>query len=155
MSIERPQRPEQAELTRALRGIADADTAAVDGLSCGPRQVFHYLANADEYPAALTVAHEIVLQQLRAPRTVNGDRDPRLGSLRKLGTDEVTGYLREQARIGRSRPPPWRSAPAGWIRSSRDHFFTQFLPAALVDGCWLQGMLRVSTAHTDTGARSV
>jgi hypothetical protein len=49
-------------------------------------------------------------------------------------------------------PSPWTQADEGLARRQILHYFTQYAPTALVDGCWLQCGLRVATAHTRSGA---
>lgn len=62
---------------------------------------------------------------------------------------EVTDHLtRWRGRFAH----PWRMSTSDLSRRQVLHYFVQYMPAAFVDGCWLQCGLRVATAHTQTGA---
>lgn len=92
------------------------------------RDAYHYLVNIDEYPEALSLAHEIVRDELSRVEPATGPPPP----------PDVTSL--------------WKHSDPGVTRRQVLHYFTQYAPTALVDGCWLQCGLRVATAHTRTGA---
>lgn len=103
------------------------------GQSCEPmaasfRDAYHYLVNIDEYPEALSLAHEIIRDELNA-------------------IDSAAA-----APGAPDRATPWTQTDGGQTRRQVLHYFTQYAPTALVDGCWLQCGLRVATAHTRSGA---
>ncbi len=92
------------------------------------RDAYHSLVNIDEYPEALSLAHEIIRDALS-------------------GVDPGAG-----APAPPDVPSLWTNPDPGVTRRQVLHYFTQYAPTALVDGCWLQCGLRVATAHTRTGA---
>ena len=92
------------------------------------RDAYHFLVNIDEYPEALSLAHEIIRDELAA-----------------IGPAATAPATPDAA-------TPWNQADAALTRRQVLHYFTQYAPTALVDGCWLQCGLRVATAHTRAGA---
>src|SRR4051812_30304330 len=117
----------------------------------GMRKMYYYLVNVEEHPEALPLAYDRVAGRLDAaagkadglsapPATVSEATD-RL--------DKVLGHL---AASGSRFSRPWRQATEDLTRRQVLHYFIQYLPMALIDGCWLQGGLRVALAHTPAGA---
>lgn len=118
----------------------------------GPRLAYYYLANSDEYPQVLPLALKLVRDRLqsivnapdRLPANLGRYRDDPSAMPRALdGLSEVAALQ------GR----PWNHSDPAVARRHVMHYLTQYMPAVLVDGCWLQGALRVATAHTEVGAR--
>ena len=92
------------------------------------RDAYHYLVNIDEYPEAQSLARESVRDAVSAADAA------------------------EPPETAAGTPYPWRHGDAALARRQVLHYFTQYAPTALVDGCWLQCGLRVATAHTRAGA---
>ncbi|MCZ6711767.1 MAG: iron-containing redox enzyme family protein, partial [Gammaproteobacteria bacterium] len=109
--------------------------------SVSSRSAFYLLANIDEHPEVLPMALDIAMEHL-GNATVSPD-DP--DSLPQL-----VAWL-EQQRVDHSQL--WSGEDNAASRRLAMHFFRQYAPAAMVDGCWLQCVLRVATAHTPTGAQ--
>ena len=117
----------------------------------GIRKMYYYLLNVEEHPEVLPLAYDQVAGRLDAA-AANADgllAPPATFSEATDSLDRVLGRLAESgARFSR----PWRQATEDLTRRQVLHFFTQYLPMALVDGCWLQGGLEVAMAHTPVGA---
>lgn len=116
----------------------------------GYRKAFYHLVNVEEHPEVLPLAYDLVDERLRATK-------PQPGAGVAPGTlDEASSRLTEALdRLSGQREAfsrPWRQAAEDLTRRQVLHYFVQYMPTALVDGCWLQCGLRVSTAHTDVGA---
>src|SRR5262245_48525880 len=94
------------------------------------RDAYHFLVNIDEYPEARALAHDVIRDAL-------------------IATDGAAPVPEGPAPDARW---PWQHADAGLTRRQVVHYFTEYAPTALVDGCWLQCGLRVATAHARAGA---
>lgn len=115
------------------------------------RKAYYHLVNVEEHPEVLPLAYDLVTARLDgSPELLAGHAAPpasaaevpdRLAALLEL----VSGWRRPYSR-------PWRKPTEERTRRQVLHYFTQYLPTALVDGCWLQCGLRVSTAHTRVGS---
>jgi hypothetical protein len=114
------------------------------------RQLYHYLVNVEEYPEVLPLAYDLVTARLDSaggsgkdvwvwPATC-GEAIDSFGTI-------LDGLSASSLRFSR----PWQAA-GGSSRRKVLHYFMQYLPTALVDGCCLQGGVRSSTAHTVVGA---
>lgn len=109
--------------------------------SVSNRSAFYLLANIDEHPEVLPMALDIASEQLgNAPDSPD---DPN-------SLPHLVAWL-EQQKVDHSQL--WSGEDEAVSRRLAMHYFTQFAPTAMVDGCWLQCVLRVATAHTATGAR--
>lgn len=117
----------------------------------GPRLAFHGLTNSDEYPEVLSIALNHVSDRLQgfvsSPERVPAD-------LRRFSGDrtQMSQALAALSDLGAQNTSPWTHSDSAVARRRVVHYLQQFLPTALVDGCWLQGMLRVATVHTHVGA---
>ena len=116
----------------------------------GPREAYHRLVNVDEYPEVLPLARALAAEALEADHGACLPDDPTgptadAGAL-DVALDGVRGWA------SRFRHP-WQQAEDAVTRRQVRHWLVQYSPAALVDGCWLQGSLRVASAHTAVGAR--
>jgi hypothetical protein len=115
------------------------------------RKTYYYLVNIEEHPEVLPLAFDLVAERLDA---VAGSGDglsdsPATFSEATASLSQVLDRLAESAsRFSR----PWEPAAEDPARRRVLHTFIQYLPTALVDGCWLQGGLRVAMAHTRAGA---
>jgi Iron-containing redox enzyme len=117
----------------------------------GLRQMYYYLVNVEEYPEVLPLAYDLVAGRLDAAAGSAGDLlAPTTTS--STTTDSLNKVLRHLAESGARFSRPWRQAAEDLKRRQVLHHFIQYLPMALVDGCWLQCGLRVALAHTEVGA---
>jgi Iron-containing redox enzyme len=114
------------------------------------RLAFHYLVNCDEHPEVLPDAVRLVRNKLQA-RAGDASAPPLdFGSPEDISALESSlATLRTFAEL---HARPWQRDDLALTRRQVMHYLTQFLPTALVDGCWLHGALRVGTAHTEIGA---
>jgi hypothetical protein len=115
------------------------------------RKAYYHLVNVEEHPEVLPLACDLVRQRLAA---ADGSRE-RLG--RAPATcgevpERLSAALDTLGEVHRRSVRPWRQASDDLTRRQVLHYFVQFMPTALVDGCWLQCGLRVATAHTGVGA---
>jgi hypothetical protein len=114
------------------------------------RTVYDYLVDAEEHPDVLPLAYELVRDRLTTSETRSA------GSTLPGAVDDIDGALGHLVgRLIESQPRllhPWRQPSDDLTRRQSLHYFVHFLPTAMVDGCWLQGGLRVSLAHTSFGA---
>ena len=132
----------------------DGTAPAPSLLSQGLREAFYCLVNAEEHPEILPSANIFVSTRLSAAET----NPPSVPA--PHNADDVGAQLEQVlSRLGAQRclyAKPWRSPASAqsreMYRSHLLHHFVQYMPTALVDGCWLQGGLRVATAHTELGA---
>lgn len=108
--------------------------------SVSNRSAFYLLANIDEHPEVLPMALDIATEQLK-----NATEKPDHSKLPQL-----IAWL-EQQQVDHSQL--WSGEDDAASRRLAMHYFTQYAPTAMVDGCWLQCVLRVATAHTPTGAQ--
>jgi hypothetical protein len=114
------------------------------------RDAFYHLVNVEEHPEILPLAFDIVTQVLGAASGSTLTKE--LGAFDTPAPASLPGVL-ERCTEWRARfAAPWKQASGDLTRRQVLHYFTQFMPTALVDGCWLQCALRVSTAHTPVGA---
>jgi hypothetical protein len=117
----------------------------------GPRHTYYHLANADEYPEVLPLALRLVRDGLESfinsPQQLPAD----LGRYRD-DPSEMPRALAALSELAALTSNPWNHREPAVARRQVMHYLTQYLPAALVDGCWLQGAVRVATAHTEVGA---
>jgi Iron-containing redox enzyme len=116
----------------------------------GLREMYYYLVNIDEHPEIVPLAYDFVAARLNASARFAPD-DSAIPATFNQASDclnEVLGLLSETSyRWSR----PWQ-VQEEVSRRKVFHYFLQYLPIVLVDGCWLQSGLRVSLAHTPLGA---
>jgi hypothetical protein len=119
----------------------------------GLRDAYHFLVNIDEHPEVLPLAQDYVVDYLRRVVDEPPGRPSALAAL-LAQTDEAAALDRslEQILTASATAPPWIRPDGPISRRQALHYFTQYAPTALVDGCWLQCGLRVATAHTTIGA---
>lgn len=116
----------------------------------GYREAFYHFVNIEEHPETLPLAYGLVSEHFSAADD-NQKIDP-------AATDasDIRALLENQASrlssLASNYTRPWKSDTADLTRRQVLHYYTQYLPTALVDGCWLQGGCRVATAHTQDGA---
>lgn len=115
------------------------------------RRAYYHLVNIEEHPEILPLAYDEVERRFEGAKIdLSAHSKPRNDSadiadcLTKL-IQFLAGQRDTLGEIG--------SPAAGDVDRPRSfHYFVQYTPTALVDGCWLQNGSRVSTAHTKTGA---
>lgn len=115
------------------------------------RDLFYFLVNIDEHPEVLPMARDLVQREIRDEKSGDGGELARriTGSSVAERVASLTDALSaSKGTSGRA----WQAADAGVARRKLLHVLTQYLPAALVDGCWLETGCRVATAHTHAGA---
>lgn len=115
------------------------------------RRAYYHLVNVEEHPEVLPLAYDLVVKRL------GGSLEIFTGHASAPATQaEAPARLAELLRtVSDWRGPyscPWRMPTEDLTRRQALHYFIQYVPTALVDGCWLQCGLRVSTAHTRTGS---
>jgi hypothetical protein len=120
--------------------------APKDSIRITTREAFYYLVNVEEHPELLPLWHQLTSARLSStgsslpPVPRDGDWAAALGA--------ALGTLTAQHP---SSHAPWRHDSEDLTRRQVLFYYLQFLPTALVDGCWLQCGLKVSTAHTPIG----
>ncbi len=135
-------------LTPSFEGDESAPRPALTKLSC--RKAYYRLVNVHEYPDVLPLAYDLVTRRLaEAPSFLPGGIPPGdAGGLEARLADVIERLDALRDRFAR----PWRQDNDDLTRRQVLHYFVQYMPMALVDGCWLQCGLRVATAHTAIGA---
>jgi hypothetical protein len=113
------------------------------------REMYHYLVNVDEYPEILPLAHDWVDGRLNAAGMRN-DSLPAPATFSDA-KDALSEVVRKLAESSSQFSRPWRATEDPTPRLIQ-HYFIQYMPTALVDGCWLQGGLKAALAHTQAGA---
>src|SRR5207245_11280898 len=68
------------------------------------------------------------------------------------GPDDLPAVLEHLVQRRAKHHAPWNQPDEELRRQQVLHYFLQFLPTVLVDGCWLQSGLKVGTAFTPVGA---
>lgn len=116
-----------------------------------PRLAYHRLVNCDEHPEILPLAADIVGNALQRRASDAGvlPAEPVGGEEGGSSLEESLVALQE---FGERHSRPWHGDDPATTRRRVMHFLTQYLPAVLVDGCWLHGALRVAMSHTEIGA---
>lgn len=129
-----------------------------EGRSLAPRQTslsyrdaYYHFVNVDEYPEVLPLAYDLVVKRLNAAASGTPISGAPPATLREM-PDRLNGVLDTLTQLRARFAHPWKLATTDLVRRQVLHYFTQYIPTALVDGCWLQCGLRVSTAHTPVGA---
>lgn len=115
------------------------------------RRAYYHLVNVEEHPEVLPLAFDMVSQRLRDASTAWPSADPPPASLESLPSSLESITTRLDASRNRFARP-WRKDTQDLTRRQVLHYFVQFMPTALVDGCWLQCGCRVAAAHTPVGA---
>ena len=115
------------------------------------RELFYFLVNIDEHPEVLPMAHDFVQQECQGAKSRESEElASRIeGSSIEERVASLTDVL---STLKGARSPAGQAADAGPARRQLLYVLTQYLPVALVDGCWLETGCRVSTAHTHAGA---
>lgn len=117
----------------------------------GMRKMYDYLVNVEEHPEVLPLAYDLVAGRLDAAAANADDLSTPPATLSEA-TDSLNKILDHLAKLGSRFSRPWGQATEDLTRRQVLHYFIQYLPIALVDGCWLQCGLRVAMAHTQAGA---
>ena len=114
------------------------------------RRAYNLLVNVEEHPEIIPFAFDVVAQQFE----ITGDD---LRELRPMGhrAEWKLQALALTQTISKRRKDPTPHFDSVLLDQGRRevmHFYQQYMPMALVDGCWLQTAGRVPTAHTRIGA---
>ena len=115
------------------------------------RKAYYYLINIEEHPQILPLAYDAVERRLNSIRIDWGTLSSPAASVADV-TDRLPKLTELLAARRGEFAEPWKLATGDLKRPRLVHYFSQYMPAALVDGCWLQSGPRVSTAHTKIGA---
>ena len=118
----------------------------------GRRDAYYYLVNIDEHPEVLPLADHLIQEHMGAVDDGARHLPPDLASP-AADADSLGHTINSLSDWSERFARPWNQADEDRTRRQVLHYFLQYLPMALVDGCWLQCGLRVSTAHTAAGAR--
>ena len=117
-----------------------------------PRSAYHYLVNVDEYPEVLSFAQQVVLDRIQSIKELSGKLPAEFLSF--AGTPDSLPHALDCLRhLAATTPKPWDSSDGVDAGARLEHFLKQYTPAALVEGCWLQGALKVPICQTEVGAR--
>jgi len=114
------------------------------------RSAFYQLINIDEHPEVLPMAYDFASERLNHTEA---------STLTKLPencqnpTELMTRLANIREEHLKDHLDPILTKNTETIRRVSKYYLSQFAPTALVDGCWLQSMPRVATAHTQIGAR--
>lgn len=139
---------EKSELALSFNEPDAAMAPAPLRLRC--RDAFYHLVNVEEHPEVLPLAYDVVLQRLNGRPT--SEPASRLTALAGESEAALPSLLERLTQLSAGYSSPWRQASDDLTRRQALHYFMQYMPTALVDGCWLQRGLHVSTAHTLIGA---
>lgn len=112
------------------------------------RKAYYHLVNVEEHPEVLPLAYDVVEQRLRAAGPWPGSAPATAVDIPMCLDEVLARVVVQRGDLAR----PWRRESEDLTRRQVLHYFVQYMPTAFVDGCWLQCGLRVSTAHTATGA---
>ena len=126
-------------------------TMAPGPTTMSSRDAYYLLVNVEEHPEVLPLAYDLARDRLESSGT-NGARPP---AWRALASGAVTSLPDLQTLLEHERlrfAHPWRQASDDLTRRQVLHYFVQYMPTALVDGCWLQCGLRVCSAQSPIGA---
>ena len=139
----------QNDLASALGG--GAGLAAPKPTRLPARDLYYLLVNVEEHPEVLPMALDLVAARLQDVAGQAVAVPPQTGQEAAASLDAALAPLQQAAR---QRSLAWREqAPTAELKRRRLlHGLTQFAPTAWVDGCWLQGGMRVAIAHTAFGA---
>jgi hypothetical protein len=118
----------------------------------GLRSAYYHLVNIDEYPEMLPLAQQVVVDHVQSVRDTSASLPTELvackddASALQRALDSIQG-------LSAAHPTPWNDGDDRDGNGRVMHFFRQYTPTALVDGCWLQGGIKVPLAHTEVGSR--
>jgi hypothetical protein len=112
------------------------------------RDAFYHLVNVEEHPELLPLWYDHATSRLADAGPTSGARAPQEGDWETQLGVELDRVAAPQA----GAASPWRHTSDDLTRRQVLFYYLQFLPTALVDGCWLQCGLKVSSAHTPVGA---
>ncbi len=119
---------------------------------CGYRTAFYRLANIDEYPEAIPLAQQVILEHIRSVEAGSKTLPDELTSSRS-GPEHLPLVLETLRALAKSNSRPWDSGKKEVAAACALHYAKQFAPTALVDGCWLQRTPAVPLSHTEIGSR--
>ncbi|HXQ28347.1 MAG TPA: iron-containing redox enzyme family protein [Gemmatimonadales bacterium] len=127
----------------------EAGPSAPGSARLSARQAFYLFVNVEEHPEALPLAYDLVTQRLETDADpTGGAAAPAIGDVPGRLGDVVQRLSALRNRFSR----PWRQTTEELTRRQVLHYFTQYMPTAFVDGCWLQSGVRVGAAQTPVGA---
>ena len=133
--------------------VVDGDASLTPGpVSLRNREAYYLLVNVEEHPEVLPLASDVVAERLGAASGLLRE----LQSAYPRGADAAAALTALTDHLDRSHlrfSRPWRQDSADLTRRQVLHFYSRYLPTALVDGCWLQCGFRVGTAFTPLGAQ--
>ena len=114
-------------------------------------KAFFSLVNVEEHPEILPFAFDVVASQLKVN---SSEYDLHLPEATEKVEPRKKFEALKNILLTKSKyfDHPWRGGPEGLKHRVMMHFYLQYMPMALVDGCWLQAGTRVATAHTSIGA---
>ncbi len=114
------------------------------------RSAYHYLVNIDEYPEVVPLAQDVVCGHIHAVSTSSDELLGKLGAFQGDDAKNLPNIVAYLGALSEEYARPWEKVSSS---NAVEHFFRQYTPTALVDGCWLRGGVRVPLAHTNVGAR--
>src|SRR5689334_16487030 len=92
------------------------------------REAFYHLVNVEEHPEVLPLAYDLADQRLSGQARLPAiELDGVEASVLKV-TDALAAHRAEFA-------APWRQPTADLTRRQVLHYYLQYMPTALVDGC--------------------
>ena len=114
------------------------------------RDAYYLLVNVEEHPEIIPFAFDYSARQLQG----GAEKFVKLASPSdRIGwSEQILSLANPIAERGKEFAYSLLGLPADQARRTVLHFYRQYMPMALVDGCWLQTGARVSTAHTAIGA---
>ena len=110
------------------------------------RSAFYLLANIDEHPEVLPMAYDIAMEHV--PRTQEQQDIPADLKALRDNPNSLPQFMEWMNQRRADHQQPWHNSDAATSRRLVMHYLTQYAPTALVDGCWLQCVLRVAIAHS-------
>jgi hypothetical protein len=115
------------------------------------RKAFYFLVNVEEHPEVLPLAYDTVVKEFQGGGGELGMQLPQSSGNSSI-SERIDALVTLIAGVGMEFIAPWRLSKSDLTRRWVMHFYNQYMPMALVDGCWLQAGARVATAHTKIGA---
>src|SRR5690349_22402540 len=106
------------------------------------RELFYSLVNIDEHPEVLPMGYDLVRQECQ-DKQGSGNGELARGITGSSIEERVASLADALRALKGTQNGAWQAADAGVARRRLLHVFTQYLPLALVDGCWLETGCRV------------
>jgi hypothetical protein len=133
-------------LIHSFNRQGEAETIAPIRLTA--REFYYYMVNIEEHPEVLPFAYDYVEGRFSAAEVKYTETPGASPDSAETLAETIERLSEMRGQFAR----PWRQISEDLTRQWVLHYFTQYMPMALVDGCYLQGGVRVASAFTPEGA---